>query len=186
MKVVLLGDSGVGKTSLAGRLISDEFQPQTTPTISGAGVQVARDIDDVHVEFTLWDTAGQEKYRSITPMYVRGANVLLLVYDITSRSSFDGLESWVEICRQSCDPGVKVFLIGNKQDLESDETISAEEAQKFQKANRIHEAMMVSAKSGAFCDGLLLQIWKAKPKDVKKSEGVHVATGEKKESGGCC
>src|SRR3569832_832702 len=99
VKVVILGDSGVGKTSLVIRYVRGTFQPFQEPTIGAAFVSYKETIDDEDltdnvVTFKLWDTAGQERYHSLTPLYFRGAHVALLVFDICRLHSFQTLQQW--------------------------------------------------------------------------------------------
>ncbi len=129
-KVVLIGDSGVGKTNLLSRYLKNEFSFDSKTTVGvefGAKRMV---IDDVKVKVQIWDTAGQERFRSITNAYYKGAKGALLVYDVTRRDTFDNINKWVPELKQSGDKDVTIILVGNKTDLESDRQISTEEGGK--------------------------------------------------------
>ena len=92
VKLVLLGDSGVGKSSLVYRFVHNDFRPFSESTIGASFL--SKIVNDVH--FKVWDTAGQEKYRSLSSMYFRGAAAAILVFDVTNVKSFEGLQSWVD------------------------------------------------------------------------------------------
>jgi small GTP-binding protein len=116
MKVVIVGDTRVGKTSLLSRLVTGKFQMEVAPTI-GAAIQ-SQTIATTKGIATLqiWDTAGQEKYRALAPMYYRNAQAVILVFDVTNANSFRRLSEW--IAELEAKPGpVRLFLVGNKCDL---------------------------------------------------------------------
>merc|ERR1719408_820598 len=96
VKLVLLGDTRVGKSSTVIRFVKDEFDEYRYPTIGATFLTQSVNLADYVVKFEIWDTAGQEKYRSLAPLYYRGAHAALVVYDITSRESFENAQSWVE------------------------------------------------------------------------------------------
>ena len=118
-KVVLLGESAVGKSCLATRFAKDEFFEFQEPTIGAAFVKqdITLDSGDL-VRFEIWDTAGQERYRSLAPMYYRGAAAAVVVYDITKANSFKGAQSWVKELERRGDDNVVIALAGNKADLD--------------------------------------------------------------------
>ena len=95
-KLVLLGDTAVGKSCLVVRFVRNEFFEFQEPTIGAAFLTSTVDLDDTKVKFEIWDTAGQERYRSLAPMYYRGAAAAIVVYDITSKDSFAGAKTWVK------------------------------------------------------------------------------------------
>ncbi|CAH9113717.1 unnamed protein product, partial [Cuscuta europaea] len=117
-KVVLIGDSGVGKSNLLSRFTRNEFSQECKSTI---GVEFAtRTIqveDDKIVKAQIWDTAGQERYRAITSAYYRGAVGALLVYDITRQITFENVERWLRELRDHTDQNIVIMLVGNKADL---------------------------------------------------------------------
>jgi small GTP-binding protein len=116
-KVVILGDSGVGKTSIVIRWMTGIFPRNEIPTI-GANHQMKRVQLDTHeVELFIWDTAGQEQFRSLTPLYVRSASVAILTASITDRISFQNLNDWIEILLSSTDPNPPIILAVNKIDV---------------------------------------------------------------------
>jgi small GTP-binding protein len=118
LKIVLLGDSGVGKSNLLLRFVKDDFQPHSRPTI---GVEFATHSVQVHgkrVKAQIWDTAGQERYRAITSAYYRGAVGALLVYDVTSARSFSSIQRWLAELRSHAAGFMVLGLVGNKIDLE--------------------------------------------------------------------
>ncbi|XP_026194593.1 ras-related protein Rab-11B [Cyclospora cayetanensis] len=134
-KIVLIGDSGVGKSNMLSRFTRDEFNLESKSTI---GVEFATKsvyLDEGKViKAQIWDTAGQERYRAITSAYYRGAVGALLVYDITKRQSFDNVERWLKELRDHADPNIVILLVGNKSDLRHLRGITPEEATRF--ANR--------------------------------------------------
>ncbi|XP_070832269.1 ras-related protein Rab-17-like [Chaetodon trifascialis] len=129
VKMVLLGGSGVGKSSLALRFSKDEFR-STSPTVGCAYLTRVVHLSNVTLRFEMWDTAGQEKYHSVTPLYYRGAHTALLVYDISKRETFIRAQVWLKELEKQCTPGSTViWLVGNKGDLAEERQVSVQEGQ---------------------------------------------------------
>uniref|UniRef100_A0A3Q4HZQ6 RAB17, member RAS onco family n=1 Tax=Neolamprologus brichardi TaxID=32507 RepID=A0A3Q4HZQ6_NEOBR len=129
VKMVLLGSSGVGKSSLALRFSKDEFR-STSPTVGCAYLTQLVHLGNSTLRFEIWDTAGEEKYHSVTPLYYRGAHVALLVYDITQRETFVRAQVWLKELEKQYIPGSTViWLVGNKGDLAHDRQVPLEEGQ---------------------------------------------------------
>ncbi|KAL4573333.1 hypothetical protein LXL04_020134 [Taraxacum kok-saghyz] len=116
-KLVLIGDSGVGKSNLLSRFTRNEFNLETKSTIGVEFATRSLNVDGKVVKAQIWDTAGQERYRAITSAYYRGAVGALLVYDVTRRATFENMERWLKELRDHTDPNIVVMLIGNKSDL---------------------------------------------------------------------
>ncbi|KAK7306598.1 hypothetical protein VNO77_44547 [Canavalia gladiata] len=130
-KVVLIGDSGVGKSNLLSRFTKNEFSLESKSTI---GVEFATRSIRVHdkvVKAQIWDTAGQERYRAITSAYYRGAVGALLVYDVTRHVTFENVERWLKELRDHTDGNIVVMLVGNKADLRHLLAVPTEEATAF-------------------------------------------------------
>ncbi len=113
-KVVLLGESAVGKSSLVLRFVKREFHEFQESTIGAAFLTQTVQIDDTTVKFEIWDTAGQERYHSLAPMYYRGAQAALIVYDITSKESFLKAQNWVRELQRQANANIVIALVGNK------------------------------------------------------------------------
>ncbi|GLT64824.1 hypothetical protein SLA2020_372930 [Shorea laevis] len=126
-KIVLIGDSAVGKSNLLSRFARNEFDSQSKATIGVEFQTQAVEIDGKEVKAQIWDTAGQERFRAVTSAYYRGAVGALVVYDITRRTSFDSVKRWLEELSMHCDTAVARMLVGNKCDLENIRDISVEE-----------------------------------------------------------
>lgn len=134
-KYIIIGDTGVGKSCLLLQFTDKRFQPVHDLTI---GVEFGArmvNIDNKQIKLQIWDTAGQESFRSITRSYYRGAAGALLVYDITRRDTFKHLSVWLEEARQHSQSNMVIMLIGNKNDLEHRRAVSFEEGKAFADAN---------------------------------------------------
>jgi len=134
-KYIIIGDTGVGKSCLLLQFTDKRFQPVHDLTI---GVEFGArmiTVDGKQVKLQIWDTAGQESFRSITRSYYRGAAGALLVYDITRRDTFKHLSRWLEEARQHSQSNMVIMLIGNKNDLEHRRAVSTEEGRAFAEAN---------------------------------------------------
>lgn len=143
-KVLVIGDSGVGKTCLTHRLCGGKFPGRVEATIGVDFRDRLLDIDGEKIKLQLWDTAGQERFRkSMVQHYYRNVHAVLFIYDVTSPASFRGLLSWIEECRQnSLGQEIPRFLVGNKSDLRdpcdphrTDSQVSQEQAMSFAKAH---------------------------------------------------
>ncbi|XP_054815181.1 ras-related protein RABA1f [Prosopis cineraria] len=130
-KVVLIGDSGVGKSNLLSRFTRNEFSLESKSTIGVEFATRSISVDDKMVKAQIWDTAGQERYRAITSAYYRGAVGALLVYDITRHVTFENVERWLKELRDHTDSNVVVMLVGNKADLRHLRAVSTEDAKSF-------------------------------------------------------
>lgn len=130
-KVVLIGDSGVGKSNLLSRFTRNEFSLESKSTIGVEFATRSLNVDGKVIKAQIWDTAGQERYRAITSAYYRGAVGALLVYDVTRHSTFENVERWLKELRDHTDPNIVVMLIGNKSDLRHLVAVSTEDGKSF-------------------------------------------------------
>ncbi|CAL1400152.1 unnamed protein product [Linum trigynum] len=130
-KVVLIGDSAVGKSQILARFARDEFSLDSKATIGVEFQTRTMVIQHKSVKAQIWDTAGQERYRAVTSAYYRGAVGAMLVYDITKRQTFDHIPRWLEELRGHADKNIVIILIGNKCDLEDQRAVSTEDAKEF-------------------------------------------------------
>jgi len=117
-KLVLLGESAVGKSSLVLRFVKDQFDDYRESTIGAAFLTQTLALDEqTTVKFEIWDTAGQERYKSLAPMYYRNANCAVVVYDITQAASLDKAKAWVKELQRQANENIVIALAGNKADL---------------------------------------------------------------------
>lgn len=168
-KLVLLGDTAVGKSCLVVRFVRDEFFEFQEPTIGAAFLTQSVALESATVKFEIWDTAGQERYRSLAPMYYRGAAAAIVVYDITNKESFNGAKSWVKELQRRGDPNVVIALAGNKEDLVNKRKVEFQEAQQYAEENGILH-METSAKNATNVKSLFQEIALKLPKNPPQSE----------------
>jgi len=136
-KVVLIGDSGVGKSNLLSRFTRNEFNLESKSTIGVEFATKSIQTDSKTIKAQIWDTAGQERYRAITSAYYRGAVGALLVYDIAKRVSYDNVSRWLKELRDHADQNIVIMLVGNKKDLRHMRQITTDEAKEFCRLNKL-------------------------------------------------
>ena len=158
LKVVLVGDTKVGKSCILSRFVQGTFDRNMPPTIGAAFLTKVVSTPHGNVRLQLWDTAGQEKFRSLAPMYYRSAAVAILVFDITSKSTLDGLEDWAAEIADKAPHNIKLVVIGNKSDLEDERIISTHDGKEL--ANRLNAVLYheTSAKTGDGIDEVFAQV----------------------------
>jgi len=137
-KYIIVGDTAVGKSCLLLQFTDKKFQSQHDLTIGVEFGSRTINIDSNNVKLQIWDTAGQEKFRSITRSYYRGAAGALLVYDITRRDTFEHLTTWLEDCLKYSSPNIVIMLIGNKCDLDTNRQVTQEEGHTFASKHGLH------------------------------------------------
>ncbi|KAL7713053.1 Ras-related protein Rab-1 [Entamoeba marina] len=191
IKLLLIGESGVGKSSLLLRFSEDTFNPVYITTV-GIDFRVKNiELDGSKMKLQIWDTAGQERFRTIVSSYYRGVMGIVLVYDITNRESFNNIEYWMRNIEANADQNVNKILIGNKCDAEDKRVVSNEEGQ--QMASRLGLPFLeTSAKNSLNVDECFTQL----ARDVRtrlggsaeSSKGTVDVRSQKKEvtTGGCC
>merc|ERR1712216_1082675 len=128
-KVVLIGDSGVGKSNLLTRFTRDEFKQGSKSTIGVEFATQTIQVDKKNIKAQIWDTAGQERYRAITSAYYRGAVGALLVYDVTKKETFADVEKWLAELRDHADSKIVIMLVGNKCDLQHLRSVTTQDAE---------------------------------------------------------
>ena len=197
LKVVIVGDSGVGKSNLIKRFTVNEFLPNSIATVGVEFLSKSYKINDKIFKIEMWDTAGQERYKSITSAYYKGAKGALLVYDVTSAQSFENIDKWYNEIKEKTNKDIKLILIGNKIDLKESKVVDTDNALVKAKTWGI-PLMETSAKSAqnvkeAFHD-LLKEMYlemnknlqNAENKNLENNNGLQLDTNEKKEKKGCC
>jgi len=147
-KIIVIGDSGVGKSSLTTKATKDYFENYYSPTVGFEFYTFNVRINDKNIRLQIWDTCGQEVYRSLINGFYRSASLAILVYSIENQKSFNSLESWLNEIRTKGNPNVKLFLIGNKIDLKEKRKVSEEQAKKFQIDYGFDLFLETSAKTG--------------------------------------
>lgn len=144
-KILLLGDSGVGKSSIILRYIDNMFSSNLMNSI-GVDFKLKNiNVDNKKVKLQIWDTAGQERFRTITTSYYKGAQAIIIVYDVTEKDSFDHLKNWLSDIDKFAKEGVMKILVGNKCDLEQKRVVQQEEGREFARKLNI-EFLETSAK----------------------------------------
>lgn len=135
IKLVLLGDSGVGKSCILLRFVRGQFDPSSKVTVGASFLSQTINLQDSTIKFEIWDTAGQERYSSLAPLYYRGASAAVVVYDITNPETFLKAQFWVKELQKHGNPDIVMALVGNKADLESEREVSREEALAYAESN---------------------------------------------------
>ncbi|GAA5827700.1 hypothetical protein JCM11251_001795 [Rhodosporidiobolus azoricus] len=171
-KLVLLGESAVGKSSLVLQFVKGQFDDYRESTIGAAFLTQTVPVSSGNfIKFEIWDTAGQERYKSLAPMYYRSAHAAVVVYDITSAASLLKARTWISELQRQADPSICVCLVGNKLDLAAEQRqVSTDEAQKFAD----EEGLMfyeVSAKTAEGVEGVFKAIAEKMPIDSPSATG---------------
>ena len=194
--ILLLGDSCVGKTSLISRYANGIFKDEYIATVGLDLVSKQEIINDKNINVKLWDTAGQERYKALTPSYLRGADGVVLVFDVTNSETFDNLKFWLDSLKNNLGENnsfLPVVINGNKIDID-DRDISKDDANKFAQENN-YKYFETSAKSGVGVDELFREIVnqilenKEKTDEVKeerKSIKINENKGNNQKKKGCC
>ena len=129
-KIIIIGDSGVGKSNILGRYLHNEFKQDTKSTVGVEFGSKQLKVGGVNIKLQIWDTAGQERYRAITSAYYKGSKGCFIVYDITAEQTFENVEKWYEEIIKSAERGISIILVGNKCDLEDERKVTVEMGQK--------------------------------------------------------
>jgi small GTP-binding protein len=148
LKVIVLGDAGVGKSSLTNKATKNIFDDKYTATVGFEFFTFNIKINDKIVKLQIWDTCGQELYRSLITNFYRNSSLAIIVYAVNHKDSFNDVDMWLRELRTHSSPDVKVFLIGNKIDLESERQISTEEGQRYAEQYKLNKFVETSAKTG--------------------------------------
>jgi small GTP-binding protein len=148
-KIILVGDSAVGKTSLLNQYVHNKFKSKVETTIAVGSKKRLYNLNQKTVaELEVFDTCGEEKFRSIVRSYFQGKHGAVMVYDITNKSSFEGLDSWLKEINEAAPKNIKIILVGNKSDRDDKRQISREAGQKYAKKHDM-DFIEVSAKTGS-------------------------------------
>jgi len=135
-KIVLIGDSNVGKTSIIDQFIENKFG-ETKPSIGALHkLKTIKNSTGEEIQLDIWDTAGQEKFKSIVPMYYKGSKGIIIVYDITSKESFEGAKKWIQDVEANNNSAI-LILVGNKTDLEESRDVTTDQAQTYASSKSI-------------------------------------------------
>lgn len=134
VKTCIIGSQGVGKTSIIFQLSMKQFKTNVTPTIGASFSCKILDVDSYTIRFQIWDTAGQETYKSMLPMYYRKTNLAIVVYDITCAESFSSIPSWIDELEKYAERDCIICIIGNKNDLDNKRVIDRSRASQFAKS----------------------------------------------------
>ena len=202
-KIVIIGDAGVGKSCLLNRAAKEKFTSDYCPTLGFEFLAFSTNIENKIIRLQIWDTCGQEVYRSLITNFYRNASLAFMVYAINSKESFLNINKWLKEVKINSNPDIKIILIGNKSDLDNERQVSYEEAKKFKEENQISYFEETSAKTGLnakkvfeeaakiLYDDHKSYIMKSKNKgeinDIIEEEiPVKLNKPTKKRNGGCC
>ena len=188
IKIVLLGDSGVGKTTIVTKYVTGKIPSLPSPTIAAANLRKKVLIENQEIDILIWDTAGQEIYRGLTPLYYRNANIAIIVFDVTKQASFDSVGFWIEELRENVGDKITIVICGNKIDLEEKREIEVDKAEKFAIEN---SAVYVEASGmtgvgvdSAFERGIREALKTGEQEKYANFDNQRIESEEKK--GGCC
>ena len=157
-KIIIIGDSFVGKSSLTIKAAKNIFDNYYTATVGFEFFTMLFKISSKVIRLQIWDTCGQEEYRSLIQNFYRNASLAIIVYSIDKRTSFENLEIWLNEIKEKGNPDVKIFLVGNKNDLIENREVSTEEGEKFYETHKLNFFIETSAKTGLNAEELFKRV----------------------------
>lgn len=166
-KIIVLGDSGVGKSCLTMKGIKNTYQSDTYPTVGFEFFTFSVKIGGKIVKLQVWDTCGQEVYKSLVANFYRNSSLAIMVYAIDNKGSFDDISLWLEELKTNSNPKMKMFLVGNKSDLDMRREVLKEEAERYKTQHNFDLFMETSAKVGNSSQDIFLEAAKLLLKDYE-------------------
>ena len=136
-KIILIGDSSVGKTNIMNKYLKNQFKEDSRATVGVEFGSRQFEIENRKIKAQIWDTAGQERYRAVTSAYYKGAKGAFIVYDVTRKETFDSVNRWISDILTTCDKNLTIILIGNKSDLEDQRQISKQQGEEKAKTYQL-------------------------------------------------
>jgi small GTP-binding protein len=159
-KIILVGDSGVGKSCLSIKASRNYFEDFYSPTVGFEFLTFNVKVEDQNIKLQIWDTCGQEVYRSLISSFYRSASLAIIVYSIDSEERFSNIEKWLNDIKSQSNPNIKIFLIGNKADLEDKRQVTKENGENFFKQNKLSFFTETSAKTGFNVQNVFIEVAK--------------------------
>ena len=187
IKIIFVGNANVGKTSIATRYVNGTFSENIEPTVGAAYLSKKVPINGTEVTFNIWDTAGQEAYRYLVPMYYRNASIAIVVFDLGNMNSFNGVADWINDVKKNVDDDIIILLCGNKCDL-PEKQVDFETIQEFSTSNDLIY-IETSAANGTGVNKLFeIAISEYMKKGTKQPTQTEksIDVSKKSKKGGCC
>jgi len=163
--LIVIGDSGVGKSCLTQKASKNIFESNYSATVGFEFFTFNVKINDKVIKLQIWDTCGQEIYRSLITNFYRNSSLAIMVYSIDNVESFENIDTWLKEIKTHSNPDVKIFLIGNKNDLEDKRKVNKEQGEKFKQVNGLDYHIEASAKTGFNAKNVFIESAKALYKD---------------------
>ena len=159
-KIIIVGDSGVGKSCLSIKASRNYFEDFYSPTVGFEFLTFNVKVEDQNIKLQIWDTCGQEVYRSLISSFYRSASLAIIVYSIDNEESFINIEKWLNDVKSQSNPDVKIFIIGNKADLEDKREVTKEAGEKFFHDHKLSFFTETSAKTGFNVQNVFIEVAK--------------------------
>ena len=156
-KLIVIGDSGVGKSCLTTKAVKNNFEDYYQATVGFEFLTFNMKINDMVIKMQIWDTCGQEIYRSLISNFYRNSSLAVILYSIDNRESFEHAENWLSDLKSQANPEVRIFLVGNKCDLEESRQVSKDEGMKYKNDQGLDLFMETSAKTGYNARNVLIE-----------------------------
>jgi small GTP-binding protein len=201
-KMIVVGDAGVGKSCLTTTAAKGIFDETYSATVGFEFLTFNVKLNDKVIKLQIWDTCGQEIYRSLISSFYRNASLAMMVYSIDSKESFIHIETWLKEVKLQSNPDIKIFLIGNKADLEEQREVKLEQAKLYKNENDIHYFCETSAKNGLNAQEVFIEAakllykehlkYKARANRVDNGAGGNISVpikindGKNERKSGCC
>ena len=188
-KIIIIGDSNTGKSCISIRATRKLFEQVYVPTVGFEFFAFSTRINNKVIKLQIWDTCGQETYRSLISSFYKNSSLAILIYSIDNKESFNHIENWLNDFRKH-NPNAKIILVGNKSDLEESRVVSKDEGENFAKANKLDLFFETSAKSGYNAQKVFIEatkllypefLEKKKEEEKKKGEEEDEEDSEEKE-----
>ena len=199
-KLIFIGDSSVGKSCLTTKAVKNEFEDYYQATVGFEFMTFNLKLNDKIIKFQIWDTCGQEIYKSLISNFYRNSSLAVLVYSIDNKESFNHIENWLNDLKSQANEDVRIFLVGNKADLEEERKVTKEEGEKYKLDYNLDLFMETSAKTGQNARNVLIEAAKILYNDYlklaenmnnveepkKKIKGKELLVQPKKQEKKCC